>query len=39
MLFLLLGWGESVKNRRGLVDASGAAPAQPKAPAFRRVLY
>ncbi len=39
MLFLLLGWGESVKNRRSLGDASGAAPAQPKPAAFRRVLY
>lgn len=41
MLFLLLGWGESVKNRKGDDDAMPGEPvgkAPPTHP-FRRVLY
>lgn len=40
MLFLLLGWGESIKNRvrEERRTTTGAAPAAP-APPFRKVLY
>ena len=37
MLFLLLGWGESIK-RRGLEPVAGQAPPGPPTPRFRRVL-
>jgi hypothetical protein len=41
MLFLLLGWGESIKNRKErLAPANGVATAAATVkPAFRRVLY
>ena len=41
MLFLLLGWGESIKNRKErFTPANGTATAAPAVkPAFRRVLY
>ncbi|MBZ4211580.1 MAG: hypothetical protein LAD29_10645, partial [Rhodoferax sp.] len=41
MLFLLLGWGESIKNRKpgaDLMEGEAAAPAPATLP-FRRVLY
>jgi len=41
MLFLLLGWGESIKNRKeatGIAKSSEEEQASPKLP-FRRVLY
>ncbi len=41
MIFLLLGWGESIKNRREKLVPAGATPTpsdQPRAP-FRRVIY
>lgn len=37
MLFLLLGWGESIK-RRSTEPVQGDAPPAPAAPAFRRVM-
>jgi hypothetical protein len=36
MLFLLLGWGESIKNRRDEAQSPDVAPAA--APPFRRVM-
>jgi dolichyl-phosphate-mannose--protein O-mannosyl transferase len=36
MLFLLLGWGESIKRRSGETAAGNVPP--PAAPAFRRVI-
>jgi hypothetical protein len=36
MLFLLLGWGESIKRRAGVLPAGDSRPAV--APAFRRVM-
>ena len=42
MLFLLLGWGESIKNRKeaeeGSAESGDGAAARPRLP-FRRVLY
>ena len=40
MLFLLLGWGEAIKNRKPEVNAMPGAPMAPTVakPAFRRVL-
>ena len=39
MLFLLLGWGESVKHRRTVIESPENGPEPPvKAPVFRRVL-
>jgi len=40
MLFLLLGWGESVKNRREQAPSADApaTPATDAAPPFRRVM-
>lgn len=41
MLFLLLGWGESIKNRRQerrLAAGDAASPPAPPAP-FRKILY
>ncbi len=37
MLFLLLGWGESIK-RRAMEPVAGQAPPGPPTPRFRRVL-
>jgi hypothetical protein len=41
MLFLLLGWGEGIKNRKAQDDAMPGEPLGHKLPAhlFRRVLY
>lgn len=40
MLFLLLGWGESIKNRPpGETSATGSGAPPPAKPAFRRLLY
>lgn len=41
MLFLLLGWGESIKNRKADDDLTPGAPTgqTPPAFAFKRVLY
>lgn len=41
MLFLLLGWGESIKNRKAHDDLTPGAPTgqTPPAFAFKRVLY
>jgi hypothetical protein len=38
MLFLLLGWGESVKNRPEPVASPGTVTAATEAPPFRRVM-
>ena len=41
MLFLLLGWGEAIKNRKReapLTAGAASAHRQPRHP-FRRVLY
>lgn len=41
MLFLLLGWGESIKNRREKPEPASGQPAapEPDKPPFRRVMY
>ncbi|MDG4560528.1 MAG: hypothetical protein P9E88_04465 [Candidatus Competibacter sp.] len=41
MIFLLLGWGESIKNRREVLEPSTGTVSGPSAPAlpFRRVIY
>ncbi len=41
MLFLLLGWGESIKNRKERVSPANGAPAAEFStkPTFRRILY
>ena len=41
MLFLLLGWGESIKNRKERVSPANGAPAAEFStkPIFRRILY
>jgi hypothetical protein len=41
MIFLLLGWGESIKNRREVLEPSTGTASGPSAPAlsFRRVIY
>jgi hypothetical protein len=41
MLFLLLGWGESIKNRKEVVTLKPGSTAAPvgRASPFRRVLY
>jgi hypothetical protein len=38
MLFLLLGWGESIKNRKETLVAGAVAPLAGPKPPFRRVL-
>ncbi|MBB2487068.1 hypothetical protein H5407_17700 [Mitsuaria sp. WAJ17] len=38
LLFLLLGWGESIKRRGTALPDHGAAAAPPGRPAFRRVI-
>ena len=41
MLFLLLGWGESIKNRKERITAANGEPSMASAakPTFKRVLY
>ncbi len=41
MIFLLLGWGESIKKRREVLEPSTGTVSAPSAPAlpFRRVIY
>ena len=39
MLFLLLGWGESIKNRLAAADSSVIQAEAAPSPPFRRVMY